>query len=115
MTLFETDYLRKRMYETGSAEIYGEELCLIFYFFFKHLSKLPVEEGARLIHEDLRFKTLLQMLFERLQHMEQEYLMTTVWALGIGVSGYGMEMDPDHKLHLLSLFKNKQMNEYQIP
>lgn len=113
--MFETDYLRKRLYEQGAAEIYGEELCLIFYFFFKHIHKLSFEEGSQLISQDLRFKTLLQMLFERLKNLDQQYLMTTVWALGIGVSGYGMEIEPEYKLHLLTLFENKELDEYQVP
>lgn len=44
------------------------------------------------------------MLFARIGEMDFEYLVTIVWALGIGVSGYDMKIEPEYKLRLLSIF-----------
>jgi len=43
------------------------------------------------------------MLLGRIGELEFEYIQTTIWALGIAVSGYQMEMEPEYKLRLLSL------------
>eukprot|EP00347_Sterkiella_histriomuscorum_P024337 403331476 len=115
LMLFEQEYLRNQLDRIDRPVIYGEELCLIFYFMIKHISKLALEDGYRLLNEDLRFQTLMQMLFARVQEMDFEYLVTIVWALGIGVSGYDMKIEPEYKLRLLSLFNQREFTDTQIP
>ena len=92
--------------------IYGEELCLTLYIFVKNLQKIMPDEGQKLLSEDLRFSTLMQMVFSRIGEVEFEYLTTTVWALGICVAGYGMEIEPEYKLRLLSIINQKEFPDY---
>jgi len=43
------------------------------------------------------------MVFSRVGELEYEYLQTVVWALGIAVSGYRYNIEPDYKLRLLTM------------
>lgn len=52
------------------------------------------------------------MIFSRIGELEIEYLTTTVWSLGIAVSGYRMEIDPDYKLRLLTILNNIEYPDY---
>jgi hypothetical protein len=52
---------------------------------------------------DLRFQTLLDLVFSRLPELAYEYVVTTVWSLGICVSAFGLDIQPDNKLRLLSV------------
>ncbi|CDW83553.1 UNKNOWN [Stylonychia lemnae] len=112
---FETSEQCLQLYENGYLRgardaIYGEELCLIFYFVIKNIQKMMPEDGHRLLTQDLRFTTLLQMIMGRLQDLEFEYFITTVWGLGIAVSGYNAQIEPEQKLRILS-----HLNQIQIP
>ena len=100
LNIFEREYLRQR-----KEIIYPEELCLIFYFVTKNLSQggtYDSEEGVKLVQSDLRFTTLLDLLFAKLPELAYDYLVTTVWSLGICVSAFGLQMEADRKLRLLS-------------
>ncbi len=57
----------------------------------------------KIVKNDLRFNTLLDMVFGRLPDLAYEYIVTTVWSLGICVSAFGLEMESDKKLRLLSV------------
>ena len=76
---------------------------------------MPGEEAYKMLNEDLRFTTLIQMLFSRLGEMEFEYLITMVWGLGIGVSGFRMKMEPEYKLRLLTIFNQIEFTDTAIP
>lgn len=43
------------------------------------------------------------MLFERLPELEYDYVASIVWSLGICVSAFGLEMNPENKLRLLTV------------
>ena len=68
------------------------------------------EDGHKTLTQDLRFTTLLQMLMARLDALDFEYFITTVWGLGIAVSGYSLQIEPEQKLRILS-----HLNQIQIP
>jgi hypothetical protein len=40
------------------------------------------------LENDRRIATLLDMIFARYEDMDFEYILTTIWSLGILVSGY---------------------------
>ena len=61
------------------------------------------------MQNDLRFTTLLDLVFAKLHELEYEYLMTTIWSLGICVSAFGHQMEPDKKLRILST-QNKHID-----
>jgi hypothetical protein len=66
--------------------IYPEELCLVFYFFTKNLSQGGVasqESGINIVQKDLRFQTLLDLVFAKMPELAYDYLVTTIWSLGI--------------------------------
>jgi hypothetical protein len=54
------------------------------------------------VQNDLRFTTLLDLVFAKLPELEYEYVVTTIWSLGICVSAFGLEMEADKKLRILS-------------
>lgn len=56
-----------------------------------------------MMKSDLRFQTLLDLVFSRLPEPAYEYVVTTVWSLGICVSAFGLDIQPDNKLRLLSV------------
>jgi hypothetical protein len=87
------------------SEAYSEELALILYFFTKNLSQAGTagqEEGTRTVQTDLRFKTLMQLVYSKLQELEYDYVVSIVWSLGICVSAFGLELESEDKLRLLS-------------
>ena len=43
------------------------------------------------------------MVFSRLHELAYEYVVTTVWSLGICVSAFGLEIPEENKLRLLSV------------
>lgn len=79
--------------------IYPEELCLLLYFLTKNLTSNSNDE----VMKDLRFQTLLDLVFSRMPELAYEYVVTTVWSLGICVSAFGLEIHPDYKLRLLTV------------
>jgi hypothetical protein len=79
------------------------------HFFTKNVQNLSPEEGHKLVKEDLRFTSLMDLLFQRLGELEIEYVITSVWALGICVSVYGLEMQAENKLKLLTIFNSREM------
>jgi len=54
------------------------------------------------VQNDLRFTTLLDLVFAKLPELEYEYVVTTIWSLGICVSAFGLQMEADKKLRILS-------------
>jgi hypothetical protein len=50
------------------------------------------ENGINIIQKDLRFQTLLDLVFAKMPELAYEYVVTTIWSLGICVSAYGLEM-----------------------
>jgi hypothetical protein len=88
LNIFEREYLRQR-----KETIYPEELCLIFYFVTKNMSQggaYDPESSAKLVQSDLRFSTLLDLVFAKLPELAYDYVVTTVWSLGICVSAFGL-------------------------
>lgn len=55
------------------------------------------------MQKDLRFKTLLDLVFSRLPELAYEYVVTTVWSMGICVSAFGLELPEEIKLRLLTV------------
>jgi hypothetical protein len=101
LQLFDREYLRTHRL----TEAYAEELSLILYFLVKNLSQAgsqAQDEGIQAIRDDLRFKTLLQLLFGKLGELDYDYVVSIVWSLGICVSAFGLEMSSEDKLRLLS-------------
>lgn len=54
------------------------------------------------MRNDLRFKTLTDLVFARLNELAYEYVVTTIWSMGLCVSAMGMEMPEDNKFRLLT-------------
>ena len=61
------------------------------------------ENGINIIQKDLRFQTLLDLVFAKMPELAYEYVVTTIWSLGICVSAYGLEMQAENKLRILSV------------
>lgn len=55
------------------------------------------------------------MVFGRLPDLAYEYIVTTVWSLGICVSAFGLEMPSDKKLRLLSVLNQHIDSAEGIP
>jgi hypothetical protein len=55
------------------------------------------------VQKDLRFKTLLDLVFSRLPELAYEYVVTNVWSMGICVSAFGLELPEEFKLRLLTV------------
>lgn len=68
-----------------------------------------------MVTSDLRFQTLNNMVFQRLGELEYEYLVTTVWSLGICTSAFGLEMQAEQKLRLLSVLNQHLDNNTVSP
>ena len=66
-----------------------------------------------MMRSDLRFQTLLDLVFSRLPELAYEYVVTTVWSLGICVSAFGLDIQPDNKLRLLSVL-NQHLDSEQV-
>ena len=66
-----------------------------------------------MMKSDLRFQTLLDLVFSRLPELAYEYVVTTVWSLGICVSAFGLDIQPDNKLRLLSVL-NQHLDSEQV-
>lgn len=100
LNIFEREYLRQHR-----QIIYPEELCLVYYFFTKNLSQggtYNQESGLKLVQSDLRFQTLIDLVFAKMQDLAFEYVVTTIWSLGICVSAFGLQMPAENKLRILS-------------
>ena len=90
--IFENDYLR------GEKEvIYGEELALILHFAVKHLTNVVDEQ---------RIATLLDMLYNRLEELEFDFVLTTIWSLGILISLHNAEIDLESKTKVIRQLLN---------
>jgi hypothetical protein len=63
---------------------------------------------------DLRFTTLLNMIFGRFHELEFEYVLTTIWSLGICVSGFGLDIHPDNKQKLLEALQTTEVPAQHI-
>ena len=108
LQLFDREYLRTHRL----TEAYAEELSLILYFLVKNLSQAgpsAQEEGTNLVKGDLRFKTLMQFVFGKLHELEYDYVVSIVWSLGICVSAFGLQIEEEDKLRLLSVL-NQQID-----
>lgn len=93
--IFENDYLRGER-----KEIHGEELALILYFAVKHM-------GVQV--DDQRLTTLLDMLFNRFVGLDFDYVLTTIWSMGLLVSFHGAEIPIENKVKLLKELLDKSI------
>ena len=66
-------------------------MCLILFYVVKNLPKEPIDEAFTLLQDDKRIQTLMDMLLARIPDMEVDYIITTIWSLGILVSGFSYE------------------------
>lgn len=99
LRVFEREYLRQHKETT-----YPEELSLVLYFVVKNLSGagLSQSQGAKLVGQDLRFQTLLNLVLARLNELQLDYVVSIIWSLGICVSAFSLEIAPENKLRLLT-------------
>ena len=57
----------------------------------------------------------MNMVFARLPELAYEYVVTTVWSLGICVSGFGLVMEPEAKLRLLAVLNEQLSGGHVLP
>lgn len=68
-----------------------------------------------MITDDIRFTTLLDMLFERFHNVPFDFVFTTIWSLGILVSMRGAEIPTEVKLHILKELEGKKIPDHTLP
>ena len=68
-----------------------------------------------MVQKDLRFQTLLNLVFSRLHELQFDYVVSIVWSLGICVSAYELEIQPDNKLRLLTVLNTLLDGEMGMP
>ena len=85
--IFENEYLR------GEKDvIHGEELALLLHFAIKHATG-RLDTG--------RIGTLLDMLYSRLDGLGFDYIVTTIWSIGLLCSLHGAEIPFENKLKII--------------
>lgn len=104
LRFFENELLRKR-----KNNYYGEELCLILFFFIKNLQHEQKYEALSILEKDLRVNTLKDLLFSKIVELDFEYIITTIWSLGILVSGYGQTIEAEQKFKILQIMKQREI------
>lgn len=100
LSIFENEYLK-----SAKKEIFGEELCLLLYFTVKHNGDIT---------QDMRLTTLLDMLFTRFEGMAFDFILTTIWSLGILVSMRGAEIPIEHKLKILNEILKSDIPKHSV-
>lgn len=96
LSIFENDYLK-----AGKKDISAHELCLILHFAVKHMGDMT---------NDIRINTLLDMLFNRIEGLEFDFLLTTIWSLGVLVAYRGAEIPTESKMKIM-----EELNKAEIP
>ena len=87
LSIFEFDYLK-----SARKDIAGEELWLLLYYAVKHMGN---------ISQDMRLTTLLDMLYNRFEGMQFDFILTTIWSLGILVSIRGADIPIENKMKII--------------
>lgn len=101
LSIFENDYLR-----SGRKDVYAEELCLLFHFAVKHMGNVT---------EDLRLSTLMDMLFNRFDNLEFDFVLTTIWSMGLLVAFRRYEIPTENKYKVIKELKDCEIPAQSIP
>jgi hypothetical protein len=67
------------------------------------------------IANDLRLSSLLDMLINRYEHVEFDFVLTTIWSLGILIGYRGAEIPTENKMKILNELNSSKIPAQSLP